>query len=288
MAAKLPDRTPEAQGSGADAQPPEDRPMTVFEHLDELRVRLIRAVLGTIPGISVAWALREELLAFLVKPLGDAMRHLGHEVPKLHFPNPVDPILVHLRIALYVGLIFSAPWILWQAWMFIAPGLYEREKKLVLPFILASAFFFIGGAFFGYAFVFPLAFEMLLGIDIVPATSAVALEPTIMIDEYLAFSTRMLLAFGVVFEVPVVVTGLAAAQVVNWKQLLAFSRWWVLTASVLAALLTPPDVLSMLLMLVPLVTLYFASVGVAYFIGPTPPETPEPPEAPTDAGVGSG
>jgi sec-independent protein translocase protein TatC len=268
----------ERASHGAADSPPEDTPMTVLEHLGELRTRVIRALLGLIPGMVVAWELRERLLAFLVAPLVAAMRGLGAQAPALHYANPMDPFVAYFKIAVGVGLVLSAPWTLWQAWAFVAPALYRREKLYAIPFIAATAVFFVGGAFFGYAFVFPVGFEMLLGIA--GPLDNVNVQPTIMIDQYLGFATTMLIAFGVVFEVPVVITFLAAIKLVHWKQLLAFSRWWVVIAALLAAVLTPsPDAGSMLLMLAPLVGLYFVSVGIAYFVGPTPPE----PEVPTDA-----
>lgn len=245
--------------------------MTVLEHLGELRTRVIRALLGLIPGMVVAWELREQLLEFLVAPLAAAMLRQGASAPALHYANPMDPFVSYFKIAVSVGFILSGPWTLWQVWGFVSPALYRREKLYAVPFIAASTVFFVGGAFFGYAYVFPVGFEMLLGIA--GPLNSVNLQPTIMIDEYLGFATTMLLAFGVVFEVPVVVTFLAAIKLVNWKQLLGFSRWWIVIASVLSAVLTPsPDVGSMLLMLAPLVGLYFLSIGIAYFIGPTPPE----------------
>jgi sec-independent protein translocase protein TatC len=275
--------------SGQDEPPavpelPQDVPMTVFEHLGELRTRLIRAMLGMIPGIAVAWTLREQLLDFLVAPLGKAWVKLGMGEPTLHFANPVDPFVAYVRIALVVGLIFTSPWAAYQIWAFIAPGLYSREKRYAIPFALASAVFFVGGAFFGYAVVFPVGFESLLGMAGMLPSHLVKVAPTIMIDEYLSFATQMLLGFGVVFEVPVVVAFLALAGVVNWKQLLKFGRWWVLLAAIIGGILTPsPDVGSQLMMMTPLIVLYFAAVGIAYLIGPKVPHVPkEPPDAPDD------
>lgn len=272
-----------AHARGDDAEtdaPTHDAPMTVLDHLAELRKRLVLSVAGLLPGMAIAWAFRERLLEFLVAPLVAAMHKLGATAPALHYANPMDPFIAYFKIAVGVGVVLSAPWTLWQVWAFVSPALYRKEKLYAIPFIFASAVFFVGGAFFGYAFVFPVGFEMLMGMA--GPLPTVNVEPTIMIDEYMGFATTMLLAFGVVFEVPVVVTFLAAIKLVNWKQLLAFSRYWVVIASVLAAVLTPsPDIGSMLLMLAPLVGLYFVSIGVAYFIGPEPerdPEDAEPPE----------
>jgi sec-independent protein translocase protein TatC len=237
--------------------------------LGELRTRLIRTLLGMIPGVIVAWILREQLLDFMVAPLAKAWLRLGLGMPTLHFANPVDPFVAYLRIAIVVGMILTSPWAAYQIWAFISPGLYSKEKAYALPFALASAVFFAGGAFFGYAVVFPIGFESLLGMSGMLPSHLVKVAPTIMIDEYLSFATQMLLGFGIVFEVPVVVAFLALAGIVNWKQLLKFGRYWVLLASILAGVLTPsPDVGSQMMMLTPLVALYFAAVGVAYLIGP--------------------
>lgn len=255
--------------TSGEAEPVDDQPMTVFEHLGELRSRLWKSMLGILPGIYVAWELREWLLGYLVTPLSKAWVKLGLGEPTLHFANPVDLFVAYVKIAVIVGLIFSSPWIAYQMWAFVAPGLYAKEKLYAIPFALASAVFFAGGAFFGYSTVFPFGFESLLGMAGMLPSHVVRVQPTIMIDEYLGFATGMLLAFGVVFEVPVVLTFMAFAGVVNWKQLVKFGRYWILIASILAAVLTPsPDVGSMLMMMVPLIVLYYLSVLVAYFIGP--------------------
>ncbi len=245
-----------------------DVPMTVWEHLSDLRKRIVRALLGILPCMMIAWELKEQLLDYLVAPLTKAWLKLGLGEPTLHFANPVDPFVAYLQISLVVGLLFASPWVFYQLWAFIAPGLYDKEKAYAIPFALASAVFFAGGAFFGYSVVFPLGFESLLAMGGMLPSHLIKVQPTIMIDQYLTFATRMLLAFGVVFEVPVVVTFLALAQIVNWKQLLKFGRYWVLLASVIAALLTPPDVGSMLMMMGPLIVLYYMSVGIAYLVGP--------------------
>jgi sec-independent protein translocase protein TatC len=256
------------RATAADAPVEEDVPMTIWEHVGELRSRLIKSLVGVIPGMIIAWEYKERLLSFLVQPLTRAWKTLGLGEPTLHFANPIDPFIAYMKIAVTVGCLIASPWIFYQAWSFIAPGLYKKEKIYALPFVFASTLFFAGGAFFGYAVVFPLGFETLLAMGGMLPTGDLRVQPTIMITEYLTFATRMLLAFGVVFEVPVVISFLALAGIVNWKQLLNFGRWWVVIASVIAAVLTPPDVGSMLMMMGPLVVLYYLAVGLAYFVGP--------------------
>jgi sec-independent protein translocase protein TatC len=262
--------------------PAEDTPMTFLEHLGELRTRLIRALLGCIPGMIVAWEYKERLLELLLEPLVKAWLQLGLGQPAIHFSNPVDMFVAYMKIAATVGLLIASPWVFWQVWGFIAPGLYRRERLYAIPFVLASTICFAGGAYFGYMVVFPMGFETFLGMAGALPSGVVKVQPTLMINEYLGFATQMLIAFGTVFEVPVVVSFLALVGMVNWKQLLSFGRWWVVIASVLAAILTPPDVGSQMMMMVPLVALYFVSVGIAYFIGPKPPE-PEPAVTDEDA-----
>jgi sec-independent protein translocase protein TatC len=272
---------PAAQSTalGLSEAPPEDVPMTVLEHLGELRSRLIKALLGMIPGSWLAWEYKEYLLDWLLKPLRTAWVQLGLGKPTIHFSNPVDLFVSYMKISITVGLLASSPWVFYQIWAFVAPGLYKKERIYAIPFVFASTVFFAGGAFFGYQVVFPLGFETLLGLSGMLPSSEMTVQPTIMLTEYMGFATRMLLAFGTVFEVPVVVTFLAMIGVVNWKQLLKFGRWWVVIASIIAAVLTPPDVGSQLMMLVPLVVLYFMSVGLAYFFGPkVEPDPPEPPK----------
>jgi sec-independent protein translocase protein TatC len=263
------------------SQPPDgseqDLPMTIWEHIGELRTRLLRCLIALLPATVVAWELKEQLLSFLVQPLTKAWKALGLGEPTLHFANPVDPFIAYMHIAISVGLIFASPYLFYQAWSVVAPGLYAREKKYAIPFVLASTIFFAGGAFFGYAVVFPLGFETLLSLGGMLPTGDLRVQPTIMITEYLSFATRMLLAFGLVFEVPVVISFLALAGVVNWKQLLSFGRWWVVIAAVIAAVLTPPDVGSMSMMLVPLVVLYYVAVGLAFLLGPKVEKEPDEP-----------
>ncbi|HET8935076.1 MAG TPA: twin-arginine translocase subunit TatC [Polyangiales bacterium] len=250
--------------------PPEDVPMTVLEHIGELRSRLIKALLGTLPAMILSWEMREQLLEFLMHPFTLAYQRLGlGDKAVLNYSNPPEMFTTYMKISIVCGFMMSSPWVFYQVWGFIAPGLYKKEKLYAIPFVLSSTVFFAGGAFFAYGALMPSMYETLLGMGGQIAGSALLVQPMMMITENLSFATQILLAFGVVFEVPVVVTFLALAGLVDWRQLLAFGRWWVVIASVISAVLTPtPDAGSMLLMLVPLVVLYYASVGLAYLFGP--------------------
>ncbi len=241
--------------------------MTFFEHLDELRTRLTRSLIPFIPAFVAAWIFREEIFSVLVIPLNQAWQSMGLGTPKLHFASPVDPMVVYLKQSAIVAFLASSPWVFYQAWSFVAPGLYATEKRLVLPFVFASTLCFTIGGLFGWFVIFPPTFETLMDFSGKLPGGVVEIEPTLMMGEYISFVAQMLMVFGVTFEVPVVITFLSLAGLVNYKQLIGFGRWWLVVSSVIAAILTPTqDALSMLLLLIPLVGLYYVSVVIAYFI----------------------
>ena len=249
-----------AIGSGVATAPEEDQEMGLLEHLSELRTRILRSLIPVLPFTVLGWVVRWEIYEFLIAPLDKAMRALGKEGAALHTLGPTDAFMMHVKNSLMFGVLLSAPWIFLQIWSFISPGLYKREKKMALPFVLASTFCFVGGAFFGYTLVFDQAFRLLLEFN------GESLIAQIVVSEYMPFFRRMLLAFGVVFEVPVVVTALSAAGIVTARQLVAFSRWWIVVAAFLSMILTPQDIYSMLMMLVPLIVLYYVGVAMAFLL----------------------
>lgn len=273
----------QAKAKKPDGEDPEDDvEMSFMEHLVELRKYLVRSVWGFIPGIIVAWIWREEILLFLAYPFVHAYEELHLGQPQLHFANPADLLVQYMLIALVCGGIIGSPWAFAQLWAFISPGLYRREKMMAIPFVLMSTVFFVGGAFFGYWLVLPPAFTALLSFagDLTQVglgtETALRLEPTIMIDQYIEVALRLLIALGVTFEEPILIGFIAYVGLVNWKQLLAFSRWWIVIASVIAAVLTPtPDIATMMLVMVPLVLLYYLGILFAYVVGPKPPTDAE-------------
>lgn len=252
------------------SSPPDDVPMTVLEHLGELRKRLIRALLGTVPAMYLCWEFKERLLAFLLEPFSIAYQRLGLGTRAvMNYSNPPEMFTTYMKMSIVCGLMVASPWVFFQLWAFIAPGLYKRERLFAVPFVIASSVFFCGGAFFAYRALMPSMYETLLGMGGQMPGDQLVVQPMMMITENVGFATQVLLAFGVVFEVPVIVTFLALAGLVTWRQLLKFGRWWVVIAAVLAAVLTPtPDAASMLLMMAPLVVLYYFSVLLAYLFGP--------------------
>lgn len=258
----------QAQADTASSQPEDelqDEGMTFWEHLDELRARLLKIVLAALAGGTVAWFFRTDILHWLVTPFRDAWVDLNLEkTPQLHFPDPAGLFIAYLKLSIIAGVIFALPIIFYQLWAFIAPGLYAREKRFALPFVFVSTGLFVSGAYFGMTLAFPLAFRYLLSFA--GPIEGFEISPTIMVGEYISFLSRMLLAFGAVFELPVLVFFLSIAGVVNHTHLIKFFRYFIVVAFVLGAVLTPPDLLSQFLLAVPLCLLYGVSIGIAYLV----------------------
>jgi sec-independent protein translocase protein TatC len=245
--------------------------MTIWEHLDELRSRVIRALIAYVVGATVAWGFREEILAWLWKPYAESWK--AQQIPgdpTLNFAAPSDAFKAYLKLSLMGGLMIAAPVIFYQLWAYIAPGLYKKEKKIVLPFVFFSTVLFVGGGLFGWRVAFPLTFDYLLSLAGNAQASGLAIRPVVMMGEYLDFVSQMLVAFGITFELPLFILFLSIAGIVNYLQLLRFGRWFVLIAFTAGAILTPPDTTSQIAMSVPLVVLYFVSIGLAYLFGKRP------------------
>jgi sec-independent protein translocase protein TatC len=258
---------------------PEEHAMTFWEHLEELRRRIIRMGLAFAVGGVVAWIYREALLGWLTQPFVAAWANgkLGGKAA-LHFPAPASLFIEYVKLALLGGFVFALPVILYQLWAFIAPGLYSREKRLAIPFVVSSCALFALGGYFGWRVAFPVAFQYLLSFSGPIGNQGFEVKPTVMISDYLEFVSRMLLAFGGVFELPVLVFFLSVAGVINHTHMIRFARYFIIIAFALAAVLTPPDVASQFLLAVPLCGLYGISIGIAYVFGKKPEALPEGPK----------
>lgn len=256
---------------------PEEQSMTLWEHLEELRSRIIRMALSFLVGAFAAWHFKEHLLHWLTIPFADAWKLLGQKGPPvLNFPSPASAFLAYVRLSAISGLIFALPLILYQIWAFIAPGLYSREKRFAIPFVVTSCALFAGGGWFGWRFAFPLAFQYLLGFA--GDVGELKVVPTVMVSDYLDFVSHMLLAFGFASELPILVFFLSIAGLVTHKTLIGFFRYFIVVAFVISAVLTPPDPLSQLMLAVPLCLLYGLSIGVAFIFSrkrAEPSTTPE-------------
>jgi len=259
--------------SPVEAEAPEnDKPMTFWEHLEDLRTRIIRSAVFFLIGVGLAWWKKEELLDFIAIPFCDAWKNTGVEGKcTLNFAAPHAIFMSYAKLAAIVGLAGAAPVIFYQLWGFIAPGLYSREKRYIYPFAFASTVLFIGGAVLAYYFAFPLSFNFFLGMAREQG-GALAVNPVVTMENYISFVTQMLLGFGLIFEIPIVLSFLALVGIVNHKMLIKFARYYILLAFIASAILTPPDVQSQLVMAVPACLLYVISIGLVWLLQkkPTP------------------
>ncbi len=248
--------------------------MPLTAHLEELRWRLIKALLGIGAAFLLSYQFADVLFAFLTQPLYAAKllqtADAGHGV-NLIGTGVVEAFFTKLKVALIAGIFLSSPVSFYQLWRFVAPGLYPHEKRYALPFVFFASFFFLAGAAFCYALVLPVGYRFFLD-----QYATIGVRPELRISEYLSFTARMLLAFGVTFELPVITFFLARAGAVTHRTMLGYWRYAVVGIFIAAAVLTPgPDVASQLLMATPLLVLYGASIGVAYVFGRAPTTAPE-------------
>jgi sec-independent protein translocase protein TatC len=239
-------------------KPAEEGSMTLWEHLDELRGRMVKMILFFLVGAIASWIYKEHLFGILTHPYVQA----GGK--KLHFPAPAAMFLSYIRLSALCGLVFALPLILYQIWAFIAPGLYSREKRFAAPFVLSSCALFAGGGYFCWKVAAPVAFQYLLSFKGGSIPGGIEIQDTVMVSDYLEFVSHMLLAFGLAFEMPVLVFFLSVAGLVTHKDLIKFFRYFIVVAFVVAAVLTPPDPLSQLLLAIPLCLLYGISILVAF------------------------
>ncbi len=265
------DELHEENGQAGMAGGPEgDVPMSFWDHFAELRRRLTRAILSIVVGFGVAFFFAAELAQFLRTPLKTAWAQAeAPGQPDLQALGVQDALLVDFRVALMAGIFLALPVIFYQLWMFISPGLYSREKRFVIPFVLISAIMFVTGAWFAYEFVLPYGYAFMIEYS---NTRGVQVKPEL--ANYIKGTTRILLAFGVVFEFPLLIAFLAKAGVVTNRTLMRYWRIAVLVIFILAAFLTPPEPMTQVMMAGPMVVLFFVSVGVAYLINPY--KEPEP------------
>lgn len=235
----------------------EDEKMPFTLHLEELRKRIVICFIAIGLGFIVSYGFKEKIFHFLALPLISVMQ----ADDKLIFTGLPEAFFTYLKVSLLSGFMLAAPVLLYQFWMFVAPGLYDKERKLLIPIVLLSSFFFIGGALFGYFIVFPFGFKFFLGF----ATETI--KPLPSMREYLSFSSKMLLAFGLVFELPLIITFLARLGIVTVEFLKKNRKYAVLLFFVFAAILTPPDVVTQIMMAFPLMLLYEISILGARVFG---------------------
>lgn len=236
-----------------------------LSHLIELRDRLLRAILAVVIVFVCLFPWAKELYSLLARPLLASLPQGGQMIAT----DVVGVFLVPMKVALMVALVIALPYVLYQAWAFIAPGLYAHERRLVLPLVVASTGLFLAGMSFAYLFVFPVVFKFMASI----APEGVAWMTDI--EKYLSFVLTMFVAFGVTFEVPVIVIVLVRSGIVTVQKLREIRPYVIVGAFVIGAVLTPPDVLSQLMLAVPLWVLYELGILLARFLSVEPRGEPD-------------
>lgn len=231
----------------------DDVPMSLMGHLNELRRRLFRIVIIVILGFVAFYGVSEQLYAWLSEPL----RACLPEGSKLVYTSPQGAFFTYMKVALVASLFGTSPFSFYQLWAFIAPGLYREEKRAVLPLAFFSSLFFVAGASFCFLLVFPIAFQFFMGF----ATDAIV--PMISVEEYLSFALKLLIAFGVVFEMPLFAYFLARFGLLAPDFMRRTRKYAILAIFIVAAILTPPDVFSQVFMALPMILLYEVSIYVA-------------------------
>jgi sec-independent protein translocase protein TatC len=229
--------------------------MPLIEHLRELRNRLMWSIGALVVGTCVSMAFVDEIIAFITAPVTDTLAEYGIQGGLSIVNSPFEGMTVWFDAALIGGVTLASPVIAWHVWGFVAPGLYHTERRLVGPLALSSTALFLLGTSFAYYALFPVAFPFFF--TVVPA------EVSLSIEGYLNAVLKMLVAFGVSFQLPVAVFFLARLGLVDGRDLVEWTRYAIVAIFVIAAIITPPDVLSQILLAIPLLGLYVISVGVA-------------------------
>lgn len=242
---------------GPDHSAENDRPMGLLDHLNELRSRLVRAAIAVAIGFGICWAFVDPLFAILVDPLLAVLPEGTHA----QYTTLPEAFFARMYIAFVAGVFLASPAIFWQIWAFVAPGLYDEEKRYIIPIAFLSALFFVSGAIFCYYIVFPFAFNFFVGYS----TPEIVITPKI--SDYLSFVLKLLFAFGIIFEMPIFTLFLSRLGILTAAMMRRARKYAIVGIFVLAAILTPPDVLSQLLMACPMLLLYEVSIGVAAIFG---------------------
>ncbi|MFH1178042.1 MAG: twin-arginine translocase subunit TatC, partial [Acidobacteriota bacterium] len=230
---------------------------SLLEHLDELRRRLAHSLLAVLLGFLACWYFAKPIFAWLQQPLVQFLP----PGDKLAFTGLVDPFMLYIKVALLAGIFVASPVVLYQLWLFVAPGLYRSERRIVLPFVLFTTLFFLAGGYFGWAVAFPMVCRFLLQIG-------ADFRQVITINEYFSMASKVILGLGLVFELPVLILFLARIGVVDHRFLLRHFRYAVLAIFIVAAVITPtPDIATQSVFAVPMILLYLLGVLVAWIFG---------------------
>jgi sec-independent protein translocase protein TatC len=235
--------------------------MGFLDHLEELRKRIVYSIVAVAVGTGLSWGYRERIYAVMQRPIMDALRNHGL-AEKLVYLNPTDPFNLYLKIAMLAGLFLTSPFVLYQVWMFISPGLYRNEKRYVMPFMVSTITLFTLGGYFGYKIAYPRALDFFIGFS-------GQFQPMITVGEYTQLFLSIVLGMGLIFEMPILVFFLAFMGIMTPSFMIKNFRYAILVIFVLAAIVTPtPDIVNMCVFAAPMLALYALSIGVAWMVHP--------------------
>ena len=257
--------SPESQVPPED--PIDDKPMPLLDHLIELRTRLLWSLVAFAVAFVVSYHFAGQIYVFLAEPLVKVMHARGQQATMV-YTALYEQFLTQIKVALFTAGFVSFPIVAIQIWLFVAPGLYRSEKRVLLPFLVATPVLFLAGAALAYYVVFPMAWRFFLSFQTTGNTGGVQITLMAKVSEYLALVMKLIFAFGVAFELPVVITLLAKVGIVNSAALRKFRRFAYVGMFGLAAFITPPDAISMMSLAVPLVLLYEVSIVSARLVEP--------------------
>jgi sec-independent protein translocase protein TatC len=235
--------------------------MSLLQHLEELRKRLVWSLASIGVAFLVCWKYAELFAGYMEAPIVTALR-ANHMPEKLVYLNPTEPFEFYMKLGLVMGLFAASPFVLWQLWLFISPGLYRHEKKYIFPFLFSTVALFLAGGYFGYRFVYPQALSFLIDYG-------KQFQPMITLSEYTDLFLAVIVGLGVIFELPILVFFLAFMGVVDAGFMWRNGRYAILVIFIAAAILTPTtDILNMCIFAAPMCVLYFFSIGIAWMVHP--------------------
>jgi sec-independent protein translocase protein TatC len=250
--------------------PIDDKPMSLMEHMMELRQRLLWSVGTFIVMFIVCYYFSTQIYGFLARPLANILMEQGGSDRRMIFTALYEAFFTYLKVAFFGAVFFSFPMWATQLWLFIAPGLYRSEKRTIMPFLLASPVLFVAGAALVYYFIFPLAWHFFISFETPGGAGTVPIQLEAKVSEYLSLVMHMILAFGLAFQMPVLLVLLCKVGILRVETLRKGRRYAIVGMFVLAAIITPPDIISQVGLAVPLILLYEVSIWLAVWMAPKP------------------